>query len=192
MSINNIYCNTKVYKELYGKGRSEELHSNPDNLAFYLFNKDVAGLDFEVIKKQNFMTVFGQAELAIIGSSHYFKLNNYFTEILTCSANQAGNNQLVYTAKNRENFQFKTTFNELLYTVSVRSTEYACIEEFISFEQVLLKKQNILLYAFEQKSAITALHYLNTNKQFLLQTWHTYPEHRKVVFSESLLMKSEY
>jgi hypothetical protein len=191
MSINNIYCNSKVYKELYKKGRNEELHSNPDNLAFYFFNKEISGLDFDIIKKQSFMTIFGQAELAIIGSSHYFKLENHFTEILTCSTKQADNTELIYTAKNRENFQFKTSFNELLYTVSVRSTEYTSIEEFISFEQELLKKQNMLLHVFEQKSAITALHYLNTDKQFLLQTWHTYPEYRKVIFSESLLLKIE-
>ena len=185
MSINNIYCNPKVYSELYGKGRSEAVHNNPDNLAFYLFENKISGLDFEIIKLKKLQTVFGAVELAIIGSSHYFKLENIFTEILTCSEKQPQLQQLIYSEKKDKDFQFSTRFVDVNYSVSVRSIEYQDKKEFIRFEKELLSKQDIFAHAFEKQSAITALHYKNTENMFLLQTWHTYPDYKKIVFSTS-------
>ena len=188
MSINNLYCNIKIYKELYDRKQTKEsLHSNPDNLSYYLFeNKDIQ-LSFELIKKISLNTKFGSVELAIIGSSHYFQLDNIFTEILTCSNNKHTSNHLIHHQSNRDNFRFTKIFKHLKYIVSVQSTGFMDFKDFDEFERALLQRKDVFLHCFEEKSAITALHYKNTDKFFMLQTWHSYPEYRKVIFSETVL-----
>ena len=187
MSINNIYCSPKIYKELYKTREKKVLHSNPDNLSYYLFgNKDI-NLNFELIKKINLDTKFGAVELAIIGSSHYFQLDNVFTEILTCSDKKNVNNNLIHHQANQDNFNFSKNFKHFKYIISVRSTGFDEIKEFDEFEQTLLQRKDVFLHCFEKNSAITALHYKETDNFFMLQTWHSYPEYRKVIFSETVL-----
>jgi hypothetical protein len=184
MSINNIYCNTKVYKELYKKGRREVLHSNPDNLAFYLFGNEVSGLDFEVIKKNNFQSAFGNIELAIIGSSHYFKLDNYFTEILTCSDKTIKNSAIVTSKQNIETYDYHIAVSKLLYRVSIQNIRYTDKNNFKKFELSLLSNE-YFTHAFGKKSAVTALKYENNKNLFRLKTWHTYPEYTQVIYSQT-------
>lgn len=183
MSINNIYCSPKVYKELYKKNVG--LHTNPDNLSFYLFDKKISDLKFEVIKNLKVQTNFGSAELAIIGSSHYLLLENHFMEILTCSQDIKNQPELILHKKQNE-FYFKKDFNHYTYSISVQTSVFGK-KEFQDFESALINRKDLFIHAFKKQSAITALHYQNTSDQFLLKTWHTYPDYQKIISSETLL-----
>ncbi len=185
MSINNIYCNPKVYKGLYKN--SADLHNNPDNLAYYLFDEKNNHLKFDLIKKINLQTNFGNIELAIIGSSHYFLLENNFMEILTCSQNTNYLSGIIASHKNQSDFLFKNDFSNFTYSVSIQTRNFLKKTDFQKFEYELLNKKEVLIHAFEKQSAITALQYKIFDTQFLLHTWHTYPDFKKVISSESLL-----
>lgn len=184
MSINNIYCNPKIYKELYKKSKGEALHSNPDNLKFYLFGNKVSDLDFKIIKKTKIDTSFGIVEIAIIGSSHYLKLDNYFTEILTCSEKSIHNSNIFITKQKFDSFDLDKQINDIIYKISVQSINYTDKAKFTEFEMSLYNG-NYFMYAFDKKSAITALKYEKSKENFRLKTWHTYPEYNKVIYSNT-------
>ncbi len=185
MSINNIYCNPGVYKELYKK--QSGLHNNPDNLAYYLFDNKINHLKFELIKKINLQTNFGNIELAIIGSSHYFLLENNFMEILTCSQDTNYQTGIIASHKNQSDFKFKNDFSNFTYSVSIQTRNFLKKTEFQKFENELLNKKGAFTHSFEKQSAITALQYKTFDAKFLLQTWHTYPDYKKIILSESIL-----
>jgi len=165
----------------------EGLYSNPDNLNFYLAKGDLNNKNFEIIKKQNFNSVFGNIELAIIGSSHYFLLENKFIEILTCSEEKYSNNQLIFNEEKRKNFTFEHKFNDFLYKFSAKTKQFSNTDVFLDFEKTLLEEKNGFVHAFTNNSAITSINYKNTNNKFSLITHHTYPEYNKVISSKTQL-----
>ena len=166
-----------------GNNKLEELHANPDNLIFYLIKGGFSTLNFEIIKKINLDSVFGNIELAIIGSSHYFRLGNIFTEIITCAREKPKTGQLILSKTKHDEFHYLHNFKTFEYETKLKTTAYPNTEAFTGFEKSLLKKESLFLHAFSKDSDITALHYQNTESTFLLQTWHTYPKFNKVIYS---------
>ena len=182
----------KKYKQMKHENKIEvmitdDIYSNPDNLNFYLTKDNLNNKNFEVIKKQNLISIFGKIELAIIGSSHYFILENHFTEILTCSEEKITNNQLIFNETQRKSFKFQHKFDGFLYKFSAKTKQFSTTDDFVNFENILLKETNTFIHAFKNKSAITSINNINTNNIFLLQTHHTYPEYNIVISSETQL-----
>ncbi len=173
----------------YQNNSKEEKHSDPQNLNFYLAKNNFNMLDFEVIKKKNLESNFGNIELAIIGSSHYFKLSNYFIEIMTCSQEEFDHKQLFVSEKGNNNFTRSLNFESFSYKFSVKTNFFADTKIFKGFENSLLEKKDTLVHQFYKNSDITALQFLNLKKSFSFKSWHTYPQHNKIIYSETELLR---
>ena len=171
---------------------NENVYSNPDNLNFYLAKSDLNNPNFEIIKKQNFMSNFGEIEIAIIGSSHYFLLKDSFIEIMTCSEEKYTNEQLIFNEDKHSDFVFEHKFDSFLYRFSAKTKQFNDLSSFLNFERTLLTKKTGFYHAFSEKSAITSIDYTNTNNEFLLSTHHTYPEYNKIISSETQLLAVNY
>jgi hypothetical protein len=166
----------------------EDIYSNPDNLNFYLAVGDLNSKNFEIIKKENFISDFGEIELAIIGSSHYFSLKDNFIEILTCSDEKYSDNQLIFSEEKKKNFRFEHRFPAFIYKFSAETKQFSKHEDFLTFEKTLLEKRKGFFHAFCDNSAITSINYINSKNNFLLETYHTYPEYSKIISSETQLI----
>jgi len=162
---------------------TEELHANPDNLNFYLAKSDLLDPSFEIIQKQTFESAFGEIEVAIIGSSHYFLLKNNFIEIMTCSEEEYQHGQLIFNETKKNSFAFEHQFSSFNYKLSVKTEDFANTSSFLNFEKMLLEDRTGFFHAFSKKSAITAINYVSTPNVFMLKTKHTYPEYNKVISS---------
>ena len=162
---------------------TEELHANPDNLNFYLAKSDLIDPSFEIIKKQTFESAFGEMELAIIGSSHYFLLKGQFIEIMTCSEEEYQHGQLIFNETKQNSFTFGHLFNSFSYKLSVKTENFADTTSFLNFEKMLLKDKTGFFHAFSKNSAITAINHISTPDVSMLKTKHTYPEYNKVISS---------
>ena len=168
----------------------EELHSNPNNLNFYLAKNNLLTSNFEIIKKQTLNSNFGEIELAIIGSSHYFILKNSFIEIMTCSEEDYNNGNLIFKESKQTNFKLKHNFESFLYTFSVETEHFNDTASFLNFEKSLLENKEGFYHAFDKQSAITSINYTNTNNKFSLLTFHTYPEYNTIIRSETELINN--
>ncbi len=168
---------------------TENLHTNPDNLNFYLAKGGLSEPQFEIIKKQNFNSAFGEIEIAIIGESHYFLVKNKFIEIMTCSEEKYTNEQLIFNETKSSNFTVEHQFDSFLYKFSVKTEQFSDSESFSNFEKKLLANKASFSHAFAEKTAITSINYTNTKNKFNLTTYHTYPEYNKVITSETQLLK---
>ena len=184
-SVNYEQENKKLLTEL--NTNTESVHANPDNLNFYLAETGLIKLNFKIIKKKTINSHFGEIELAIIGDSHYFMLQNYFIEIMTCSEENYTGNNLLFSEAKKTDFRLVHKFDTFRYSFSVKTENFSDTQKFLQFEKELLNKEGIFAHAFHEKTAITALQFTDSKNTFSLATWHTYPEYRKVIGSESVL-----
>lgn len=165
-----------------------ERHSDPDKLVFYLTENNFMPLNFEIIKKMQIKSAFGKIELAIIGSSHYLKLDNYFTEVMTCAPEQVDEKLLLFS-KQDGNFEYTHDFKTFKYQFSVKTNSYSSQKQFNEFERSLLNRKELFSHKFYEDTAITALDHKSTARNFTLATWHSYPQHNKIICSETRLHK---
>lgn len=167
---------------------TENLHKNPNNLNFYLSKTGLKKSTFEIIKKQNFNSIFGEIEIAIIGESHYFLIKGQFIEIMTCSEEKYTNEDLIFTEKESKNFTFNHQFHLFTYQFSVVTDYFSDSESFFNFEKKLLADSESFSYAFAKNSAITSINYTSSKNKFVLLTYHTYPEYNKIIRSRTELI----
>ncbi len=163
-------------------------YSNPDNLYYYLINGSDVPLNVNVIKQKTFTTDIGTIELAIIGSSHYIKLNNEFTELLSCSHESVQDNLLIEKQQN-STINFSHTFNKLNYTIKVHTENKNTSSEFTKEEQLIYNQDNNLKHFFCNGTSLTALQLTTYKNKCVIKTWHSYPEHLKIVYSTTEISK---
>ncbi len=165
----------------------DSLYSDPKNLIYYLLSSDFTDLHAKIIKKQKIATHLGTVEIAIIGASHYFKLENNFIEILSCLHENA-NDKCFEQRKSFETLHISKTIKNLNYTCAVRKDYFSNKLAFEVAENQIYQQENTLIHAFDGKSAITALVLNQQQDSLVLKTWHSYPESLVVVYSESELI----
>ncbi len=181
MSTKNTIENTSLV--------SEHLYSNPKNLIYYLFKPQFADIKAIIIKKYIVLSSFGAIEIAIIGASHYFKLENYFTELLSCLPEKASSKELFMQTNSFEAMINSSKLNDLNYKFSTKQTEYLSAVQFNEAELQISAQKNTLIHAFKGQSAITALQLAHNNTEIILKTWHTYPDFLRIVYSETKVNK---
>ncbi len=159
-------------------------YTNPDNLYYYLINDSEAQLNVDIIKQKIISTNFGNIELAIIGSSHYMKLDNTFTELLSCTHEDIKDNLLI-VKKNDDAINFSYQFDNLTYLTKIITERKKTESEFIQAEQLLYNQNNDLKHFFCKNTALTSLKTSVYKNRCVVQTWHTYPEHFKIVYSST-------
>ncbi len=166
-------------------------HSNPNYLSYYLSGNGFENVNFKILKKINLKTCFGKSELAIIGSSHYFKLEGFFFELLTCTEEKPKNESFICCKQAYPNFNYKHNFIFFDYHFFTKTTNFSDKKLFFDFEKSLLNNDKNLFHAFCNNSAITALNFENNKDNFILKTWHTYPEYKSVIYSKTKLLKTK-
>lgn len=161
-------------------------HQNPYLLHYCALKELPIEVEKQVIKRAKI--TFGEVaiDLAVIGSSHFLHLPNYFCEILSClPAHQSDN--LFFQQQINTDFFYKNTFQSLDYQIHI-SFHYFEKSEFADFEKDLLHQPHLLCHSFEQESAITAIQLLeNQRKSIKIQTWHTYPEKLVAVQTQTII-----
>ena len=165
----------------------QKIHSNPSYLSFCLTDDRQNKNNFEIIKKISIEIFAGTLEAAIIGSSHYLRLENVFFEILSCSIEKFENGNIFFETKNVDFFSFEKKFERFEYRFFAETKNFENPEFFKNFEQELLKTGK-LVHSFNENSAITCLDFESIKDKFLFKTWHTYPEFLKVIYSETVLI----
>ncbi len=159
-------------------------YSNPDNLYYYLVNDSEVQLNVDIIKQKTISTNFGSIELAIIGSSHYMKLDNTFTELLSCTHEDIKDNLLIVKRSN-DVINFSHQFDNLTYVTNIITERKKTESEFIQAEQLLYNQDNDLKHFFCKNTALTSLKTAIYEGKCIVETWHTYPEHLKIVYSST-------
>ena len=165
---------------------SKDLYSNPKNLVYYLLKSDFSDLHAKIIKKQSFDTALGRVELAIIGASHYLKLENSFFEILSCLPEKTTENCM----EQKKDFEVMNVVKDLeivKYRFATYQKQFDEQKQFELAEKEIYNQKNTLIHAFSEKSAITALLLKHNENKMSLKTWHTYPEFLTVVYSETVV-----
>ena len=167
----------------------DSLYSDPKNLIYYLLSSNFSDLHAKIIKKKKIATHLGTVEIAIIGASHYFKLENNFIEILSCLPENV-NDKCFEQRKSFETLSISKTIKNLNYTCTVRKDYFSNKSAFEMAENQIYQQKNTLIHAFEGKSAITALILNQQQDNLVLKTWHSYPESFVVVYSETQLINA--
>lgn len=162
-------------------------HHNPYQLNFFLF-KSLPKVDFHIIKTLEIPGNSGGLELAIIGSSHYFRFEKLFCELLTCQPTKI-ESEFIYSKKiTDDSFSYEKKMSDCSYLFQLQTSVLEEVD-FFKFEGVLLEQENTLSHAFYNKSALTVLRLgENQDNRILLQTWHTYPENFSIVETQSTII----
>ncbi len=161
-------------------------YSNPDNLNYYLIKGSNIRLNVDIIKQKYIETDLGTFELAIIGSSHYIKLENQFTELLSCTPENI-DNDLLLAQRTNEFITVKHQFDNFQYTMATHTVKKETEQEFIEEERNIALKNNDLQYFFDNQTSLTALQFNKLQSSYLFVTWHSYPEHLKIVYSATVI-----
>jgi len=168
----------------------QEIHSNPLFLNYYLIKGEPENYNFEVIKKISISSFAGNIEAAIIGSSHYLRLENIFFEVLSCTAGKYKTENILFVAQKLSGISFERNFENFEYIFMSEVQQYETENSFYEFEQKLLETGK-LVHSFKTNSAVTRLDFENNENSFVFKTWHTYPEYLQVIFSQTVLRKKE-
>lgn len=161
-------------------------HQNPYLLHYCILKELPIEVEKQVIKREKI--TFGEItiDLAVIGSSHFLSLPNYFCEILSCLPSLQSDN-LLFQQQINTDFFHKNTFQSLDYQINITFHHFRK-NEFTDFEKDLLWQPHLLCHSFEQESAITAIQILeNQEKKIRIQTWHTYPEKLVAVQTQTVI-----
>ncbi len=166
-------------------------HADPRNLTYYLIKGNCKAVDNEIIDKVVLESSLGKIELGIIGSSHYFKLNDEFTEILTCSELNNLDETLILNKTTFDNqlktLNIKHLYNKLLGT-QISTTEYKTFAEFQNAELgILAFERPILHHFFSKNSDLTTIRFHDNPTLSSVSTYHTYPEFRVIVSTSTLM-----
>ncbi len=154
-------------------------YQNPQSLHYYLLSTIPNSNEIKIIDKQTIPTTLGLCELAIIGSSHYFAIENIFCEMLTCSELKNNDSKVLFQNSVSTNFQHEFHFEKFTYKFQI---EINSLPEnlFFQLETELFNKKESIKHAFSGNSALTVLQFSNENA-LKLATWHTYPESFQIV-----------
>lgn len=162
-------------------------YTNPNNLNYYLIGNSVENLNVQIIKQKFIATSIGNIEIAIIGSSHYIRLDNVFTELLTCTNEQIKKDELIIT-NSGSYMRHVHKFGKLNYQTSIHSVKKASKSDFITEEQAIYSQENDLKHYFYNNTALTALKLQSKgDSKYTIDTWHSYPEYLSIVYSTTEL-----
>ncbi len=157
-------------------------YSNPNNLNFYLTNGSETDTEMNVLKNTYISTPLGQLELAIIGSSHYLRLENYFWELLTCSDERIAPENLLISRRETD-FKYTHHFDRFVYKIAVWGEKVLSEKEFLGKEQSIYSQANSITHFFAPNTSLTALSINRLGNEYKIHTWHTYPEKLTIIYS---------
>ncbi len=161
-------------------------YHNPNNLVYYLLPK-LPSEQIQILKQDAIDSVFGKIEIGIIGSSHYIYLPNSFCELLTCQKLENIPALFQTQIAGKKNIFHKSMYGIIDYSFQLIS-ENNKNEQFNTFEAQLSAAEHLLILSFNDKSAYTAIDFLiNSDKDIVFSTIHTYPETLTIVKSKTHL-----
>ncbi len=178
----------KEIKETNNRIKIAELYTNSQNLSYSLIKGQITRLQAKIIKQQEFETPLGNSEIAIIGASHYLRIGNIFTELLTCLPENIPTERMWLYKHHFSSFQKSVEIAKLTYKIKIWKQKFQTHTEFINTEKRISSQNQNLFYAFSGKSAITALKMKQKENKLALNTVHTYPETRTIIYSETKLI----
>ncbi len=161
-------------------------YSNPYHLHYYLIKGSDAKLNVNIVKRKQIETKSGNLEFAVIGSSHYIKLDNKFTELLSCTFEDVEKG-LILRKQNSDFFKFSYDFEDFKYSINVVTETQSTETEFFNAERSISKQNTDLHHFFGNNTSLTALKLSIDDDNYYIETWHSYPEHLKIVHSVTTL-----
>lgn len=166
------------------------VHAEPENLIYYLFTKKPEKLEAEIIKEKHFSDKTGKFRIAIIGSSHFFTMENCFTEILSCTNEQTPSENLLCRKSFNKNVSFSDTIGKCKYQFDAKTKLFENKQEYIKFEQEIVKSKPDLIHFFEAQTALTAIDFGTYKESAELKTWHGYPDFNKMIISKTVISRA--
>ena len=163
-------------------------YQNPYNLYYCLSGLPFTD-SFKILKQDTISTDFFSVDAAIIGSSHFLKINNDLFEILTCQ-------QISQT-----NLHIKKLYNISDKKICIQEKSAGFIYDFTLTSQKLseaefdlfLKKyqseEHWLQYTFHKEHALTVIDKkISDNGSIIFTTLHSYPESNTIIETSTILL----
>lgn len=163
-------------------------YHDPYNLEYYLLT-DIPDNEIQILNKFSEETAFGEIQIAVVGSSHFFYLYKEFCELLTCRSLKRSNDFFCMKDIKEQFLTYKQIFDNFSYDFSLDLSVFSD-KEFSKLENNLNQSKHTLIHAFNRQSALTVLDFKNISENKLkLETWHTYPESLVSVHTETLITR---
>ncbi len=162
-------------------------YKNPYNLSYCL-----SGLPFidtfNILEQKSICIDYFTVNAAIIGSSHFLKINNDLLEILTCQKISNENTNILKLQNiedNKIHIQKKRT--GFFYEFTLVSQKFST-NEFNQFIKKYQSENHWLQHAFHQENALTVIDYQISDKNTLhFITLHSYPETNTIIITTTSL-----
>lgn len=181
-----------MFQDRYQNTKTKNLpiYSDVNNLNYYFVTNIIKNLSVEILKSSIFETFLGKTEIAVIGGSHYLKINNKFTELLSCSNENVINPECkLQIGTNAFNYSYNAA--KYKYNINIKSFEIQSYMHFLESVYKINNQDNDLTHDFNNENAITALNILkNQNSEFQLETFHTYPETNDIIYSKTTILNT--
>jgi len=145
-----------------------------------------------ILLKKTITTPIGKLTAAVIGSSHFLKLNDNLFEILTCQHLKIPSHDLFYDANACKQLNYKFKDIDFDYFIEIDFLKYNK-QDFLSKEAEISKSDSLLIYAFEPNSAYTIIENpIFDNNKMIIETWHTYPEYLTIIKTKTQYSTQTY